>query len=597
MIAPVPVVLGNAILSNGDLAVLAGNQTSSGGSLGFDQLQVAILTNSTPADLNQTTGLAFPFLGSPDNGFHNPDLGGGTIAALPGGGMAIETWGGPDTNYYLQILDNTGAVTTPPFVIQNQATNGGSQDNPIGAVAAWSSGIVTAYSTNDGQVLTYQRYTVAGVAVGSPVAVASNPAGTGWTGSMSVDSLGDVVFGFASGNPQVKSTYAEFNAADVEEVSSGTVDQLSSAPKFAPLQGGGFITAGYVNDGAFTGGLATFDLTIQTVSSVGVLSAVDTAVVDAAGPLTQASIGWVDTTVDGNVEFLENGNTTAADIYDVGSTALMQNAVPLPSLAFAVSPVASLVVASVAGVGINASNELVGEDIGCLVTGAEVATVNGPRPVEELRAGDLVLTASGEARPVRWIGHRSIDIGRHPQPEAVRPLRIATGSFGPGIPRRDLLVSPDHGIRIDGVDDGRSVLVPAARLADGRCIASVDVETVTYWHVELDTHDVILAEGLPVESYLDDGRRGNFSNGDDPLRLHADFSPPITNAQRWEVGGCLRLVITGPVLEAARLLVGRAGSPYPAGEPSPETRVFASRQKAAAEGMGGHCNVSFGAAV
>jgi hypothetical protein len=187
----------------------------------------------------------------------------------------------------------------------------------------------------------------------------------------------------------------------------------------------------------------------------------------------------------------------------------------------------------------------------CFVTGTRIATRDGPRPVEALRIGDLVLTRSGEARPIRWIGHRSVDPRRHPRPEQVHPLRIAAGAFGPGRPERPVFVSPDHGICVDGVDAGASVLVPAGLLANGVNIARVDLGAVTYWHVELDTHDVIMAEGLPVESWLDDGRRDNFDNGEAPVRSHPDFAPP-SNAWRWEAAGCLRMVLTGPLLEAAR---------------------------------------------
>jgi collagen type I/II/III/V/XI/XXIV/XXVII alpha len=189
--------------------------------------------------------------------------------------------------------------------------------------------------------------------------------------------------------------------------------------------------------------------------------------------------------------------------------------------------------------------------LACFVTGTRIATPEGCRPVEALRVGDLIRTQSGEARPIRWIGHRSIDPRRHPKPELVRPLRIAAGAFGPGRPERALFVSADHGICLHGLDAGAPVLVPAGLLANGDSIAPVDLGLITYWHIELDTHDVILAEGLPVESYLDSANRENFDSDTAPVRLHADFSPP-SNAWLWEASGCLRLVQTGPLLAAAR---------------------------------------------
>ncbi len=93
--------------------------------------------------------------------------------------------------------------------------------------------------------------------------------------------------------------------------------------------------------------------------------------------------------------------------------------------------------------------------VACYARGTRIATPDGERPVETLAAGDRVLTVSGEARPVVWTGHRRVACDRHPNPEAVWPVRIAAGAFGDGLPRRDLFVSPDHALFADGV------LIPA----------------------------------------------------------------------------------------------------------------------------------------
>jgi hypothetical protein len=70
---------------------------------------------------------------------------------------------------------------------------------------------------------------------------------------------------------------------------------------------------------------------------------------------------------------------------------------------------------------------------------------------------------------------------------------------------------------------------------------------VIYYHIELGRHGVVLADGLPTESYLDIGARSNFDNGGGPMRLHPDFS-----IRAWEADGCAPLVITGKKLRAAR---------------------------------------------
>ena len=89
-------------------------------------------------------------------------------------------------------------------------------------------------------------------------------------------------------------------------------------------------------------------------------------------------------------------------------------------------------------------------------------------------------------------------------------MRIAAHAFGEHRPARDLRLSPGHSICVDAVGE---VLIPAAALVNGTTIVQEDVAAVTYWHVELEGgHDVILAENLPCESYLEMGNRGFFAD-------------------------------------------------------------------------------------
>ncbi len=185
----------------------------------------------------------------------------------------------------------------------------------------------------------------------------------------------------------------------------------------------------------------------------------------------------------------------------------------------------------------------------CFALGTRIATPDGEVAVESLHVGDLVL-ADGAERDVIWIGHRTVDCARHPNPAQVWPIRIEVGAFGPAEPRRPLYLSQDHAVFQDGV------LIPVKYLVNGTTITQVPMDSVTYFHVELARHAVLLAEGLPAESYLDTGDRADFANGGGVVTLHPDFA-----SLRREAGACAPLVITGPVLDAVRnRLAARATS-------------------------------------
>ena len=179
----------------------------------------------------------------------------------------------------------------------------------------------------------------------------------------------------------------------------------------------------------------------------------------------------------------------------------------------------------------------------CFVAGTRIAGERGEIAVEALAAGEHVQTLHG-TQPAIWIGVRRVDCLRHPNPHNVWPIWIAAGAFGPGRPCRDLWLSPDHAVHL--ID----VLIPVKQLVNGISIAQVPLDAVTYYHVELPQHGVLFADGLPVESYLDTGNRRNFANGDGPMLLHPDFA-----SRQWEVGSCAPLIVSGPLLSAARAWV------------------------------------------
>jgi len=173
----------------------------------------------------------------------------------------------------------------------------------------------------------------------------------------------------------------------------------------------------------------------------------------------------------------------------------------------------------------------------CYAAGARIRTPRGDVPIEALRIGDAVLTRFAGTACIRWIGIRHIDCRRHPDPAQVCPVRVAAGAFGPGLPVRDLLLSPDHAVALDGA------LVPIRLLANGGSIAQdTACAEVRYLHLELDRHDLIFAEGLAAETYLDTGNRAMFENAPGTVLLHPrprDHADDPTAQARREAGSCL----------------------------------------------------------
>ena len=185
------------------------------------------------------------------------------------------------------------------------------------------------------------------------------------------------------------------------------------------------------------------------------------------------------------------------------------------------------------------------ESAACYCAGTRIATPGGQTPVEELRIGDAVLTADGRQVPVRWIGWRRVDFRALPD---CAPVRIAAHAFQPNQPGRDLFVSPEHAVYYQGV------LVPAGRLAGCRGIATDDtIEATTYYHVELPEHAILLAEGLPCESWLDTGNRSMFENA---RTVAIRFNERRTADEAWAERSCAPLVTGGPALEALRRRLG-----------------------------------------
>ena len=153
----------------------------------------------------------------------------------------------------------------------------------------------------------------------------------------------------------------------------------------------------------------------------------------------------------------------------------------------------------------------------CFCRGTLIRTALGAVPVEALAIGDRVATQSGEMRPIKWIGKRAYDGRFIAGNRDILPIRIEAGALAGATPARDLLLSPEHALVLDGL------LVPAGLLVNGATIRQVDkIDPLEYFHIELDTHDVIYANGAAAETFVDCDNRATFQNGHEFAALYPD---------------------------------------------------------------------------
>jgi hypothetical protein len=185
--------------------------------------------------------------------------------------------------------------------------------------------------------------------------------------------------------------------------------------------------------------------------------------------------------------------------------------------------------------------ELTVNDIPCFLRGTAILTPCGEAAVEHLAGGDTIVTAGGAHRQLVWIGTGQVLVnpGRR---TAATPIIVRKGALAANVPNRDLRITKGHSLYLDGV------LIPAEFLINHRSILWDDTaRVVTIYHLELDTHDVLLANGAPAESYRDDGNRWLFQNANTGWDLPP--KPP-----------CAPVLTGGPIVDAIwRRLLDRSG--------------------------------------
>jgi autotransporter passenger strand-loop-strand repeat protein len=341
------------------------------------------------------------------------------------------------------------------------------------------------------------------------------------------------------------------------------VDQGGYAQIYEQDTGAGFVHSG--------GSLLIADQEggLETVSAGGYLSAVMRG-----GDVAVLSSATAYVSLDGGTETIDSGATTTTDLsvvsfhgatidladvtYVSGGTARLDTAHDTLTVSEGGHTTTLQLSGDYTGDYIHLAadggtgTDITADQTPCYCTGTLIRIARAGRlfdmAVEALKLGDCAVTVSGRHVPIRWIGHRSLDEGflaAHPD---VRPVRILAGAFGKDLPARNLYLSPGHPVLVGAGEDGESgVLVPIMCLINGTSIArETKGDGVTYWHVELEQHDIMLAEGLPAESFLDFGNRPWFENSAEHAFSNPDFIPPGLS------GRCRPVAVDGPTVEAER---------------------------------------------
>jgi hypothetical protein len=151
-----------------------------------------------------------------------------------------------------------------------------------------------------------------------------------------------------------------------------------------------------------------------------------------------------------------------------------------------------------------------------------IRTPDGEVAVETLAPGDLVMTTDDVAKPVAWLGKQTVSMV-FADPLRSLPIRVKAGALDENVPARDLLISPDHALLVDGV------LIHAGALVNGTSILRETAvpQVFVYYHVELDDHSLILAENAPAETFVDNIDRLNFDNWAEHEALYPEGKPIV----------------------------------------------------------------------
>lgn len=195
---------------------------------------------------------------------------------------------------------------------------------------------------------------------------------------------------------------------------------------------------------------------------------------------------------------------------------------------------------------------MTGDALTGFAAGTRIATLSGVLAVEDLRASQPIRAAFGGLASVTWVGRIDVDDA------ALSPVRIRAGAFGPKAPERDLVLSRDYAVFVpdpSGRSDG--TLIPVGHLVNGTTVTIEPPGRATYYRVEVNPHDVVLANGLMVESGRPGTERGKF----ECVSMLVTFPHAANTALDASAAPCVPVLETGPGLDVIRARLAELGGP------------------------------------
>ncbi len=510
---------------------------------------------------NQSAGTISGYTGIGGNGILAVTVvNAGSITGNPasGKGEGVDlNWGGSVTNQSTGMISGAVGVyaTNGAITVANYGSIAGTGASGIGVDLQFAGSVTNAASasiagttsgaylsaggtlTNAGTIVGNTGTAVAFGGTGSKLLVLDPGSGFSGvvTGGTNASNTLELASGASAGTLSgLSNQYIDFAQTTIDAGASWSLtgaSTLAAGSTLTELSGASFTDTGALeNDGAIV--LDPSTMTVAGLTGTGSVTIDAGSTLEVQGTIASSeTIGFagngaylhLDTPggMAGSVTNFAVGETidlkgVDSVNYQGGTLSFSEDSVSVGSFALSLAS-AGTVTASASGDGVDVT-------VLCFCANTRILTPSGERPVQALAAGDLVTTWRGEARRIAWIGIGKV-LATRGRRNAATPVIVRKGALADNVPHHDLRVTKGHAFYLDGA------LIPVEFLVNHCSILWDDhAQEVELYHIELSSHDVLVANGAPAESYRDDGNRWLFQNANSgwPLPPQEPCAPVLT---------------------------------------------------------------------